>query len=240
MRRHEMNVLRQMRRHIAHHRAFDRADIGHGRAGRQMRADLLGDRAAGADRNADDDEVGAFDARRPPSRPPDRRGPVRRRACASPPSARWRRSSRPRLARAPRARSTSRSGRRRSAPAGCRAASACSRCSPQKLVQRRDHQPVGFLGADGHAQRIRQAVAGDAAQDEAALRSGTRRHRRRSCPWPREMDQHEIRHARRHLSPSLPISSLSQASHFLLCATDASDMRGSPRSRQCRPSSPAC
>ena len=26
-----------------------------------MRADLLGDRAAGADRNADDDEVGAFD-----------------------------------------------------------------------------------------------------------------------------------------------------------------------------------
>ena len=48
-------------RHVAHHRALDRADVGDDRAGRKMRADLLGDRAAGADRNADDDEVGAFD-----------------------------------------------------------------------------------------------------------------------------------------------------------------------------------
>ena len=43
------------------HRALDRADVGDDRAGLQMRADLLGDRAAGADRNADDDEIGAFD-----------------------------------------------------------------------------------------------------------------------------------------------------------------------------------
>ena len=61
MRRHEMHALRQMRSHVAHDRALDRADIGDDRAGRKVRADLGGDRAAGADRNADDDEVGAFD-----------------------------------------------------------------------------------------------------------------------------------------------------------------------------------
>ena len=48
-----------MRSHVAHHRALDRADIGDGRAALKMRADLLGNGAAGADRNADDDEVGA-------------------------------------------------------------------------------------------------------------------------------------------------------------------------------------
>ena len=84
----------------------------------QMRADLLRDLAAGADRDADDDEIGAFD-----------RGGVgldhligeaelghalaRLRA-----SGRWRRSSAPRPARARRARSSRRSGRSRSAPGG--------------------------------------------------------------------------------------------------------------------------
>ena len=61
MRRHEMHVLRQMRAHVAHDRALDRADVGDGGAGSEMRADLLGHRAAGADRNADDDQIGAFD-----------------------------------------------------------------------------------------------------------------------------------------------------------------------------------
>ena len=61
---HEMHVLRQMRAHVAHDRALHRADVGDDRAGREMRADLLRDRAAGADGNADDDEVGAFDRRR--------------------------------------------------------------------------------------------------------------------------------------------------------------------------------
>ena len=50
-----------MRSHVAHDCAFDRADIGNRRAARQMRADLGGDLAAGADRHADDDEVGAGD-----------------------------------------------------------------------------------------------------------------------------------------------------------------------------------
>ena len=61
MRRHEMHVLRQMRGHVADDRALDRADVGDDGAGRQMRADFLGHRAAGADRNADDDQIGAFD-----------------------------------------------------------------------------------------------------------------------------------------------------------------------------------
>ena len=81
-------------------------------------ADLLGDLAAGADRNADDDEIGAGDrggvgfdhlvGDAEFGDAPARRGGAR----ASP------RSRAPRLARARRARSTSRSGRRRSAPAG--------------------------------------------------------------------------------------------------------------------------
>ena len=61
MRRHEMHVLRQVRRHVAHHRALDRADVGDDGARLQMRADLPGDGAAGADRHADDDEIGALD-----------------------------------------------------------------------------------------------------------------------------------------------------------------------------------
>ncbi len=63
VRGHEMHGLRQMRGHVAYHRALDRADVGDDRAFRKMRADLLGDRAADADRNAEDDEVGAFHRR---------------------------------------------------------------------------------------------------------------------------------------------------------------------------------
>ena len=50
-----------MRAHVAQHRAFDRADVGDNGVRREMRSDLLGDRAAGADRNADDDQIGALD-----------------------------------------------------------------------------------------------------------------------------------------------------------------------------------
>ena len=56
-----MRALWKVRRHIADHRALDRADIGHDRAGREMGPDLLRDGAAGADRNADNNEIGAFD-----------------------------------------------------------------------------------------------------------------------------------------------------------------------------------
>src|SRR4029079_10915087 len=59
--RNEMHGFGQMRCHIADHRTLDRADIGHDRAGCEMRADLLRNAAAGADRYADNNEVGAFD-----------------------------------------------------------------------------------------------------------------------------------------------------------------------------------
>ena len=41
--------------------------------------------------------------------------------------------------------------------------------APQELRQRLDHQPVGLLGADAHAQGVRQPVGADLAQDQAAL-----------------------------------------------------------------------
>ncbi len=50
-----------MRAHLADDHAFDRADIRDGRAGREMRRDLLRHVAARADRNTHNDEVGAFD-----------------------------------------------------------------------------------------------------------------------------------------------------------------------------------
>ena len=43
VRRNEIHALRQMRRHIAYDRAFDRADIGNDRARGEVRADLLRD-----------------------------------------------------------------------------------------------------------------------------------------------------------------------------------------------------
>jgi hypothetical protein len=58
---HEVHALRNMRSHVARDRALDRADVGDDRAGFQERRDLLGNRPAGADGNAEDDEVGAFD-----------------------------------------------------------------------------------------------------------------------------------------------------------------------------------
>jgi hypothetical protein len=58
MGRNEMNVIRQMRCHLANDRGLDRTDIGHDRAGLEERRDLLRDRSASADRNAEDHEVG--------------------------------------------------------------------------------------------------------------------------------------------------------------------------------------
>ena len=56
-----MHALRDVRRHVLEHRALDRPDVGDDRAGLQRRGDLLRDRPARADRNADDDEIGALD-----------------------------------------------------------------------------------------------------------------------------------------------------------------------------------
>ncbi len=56
-----MHARGNVGRHVAQHRALDRADVGDGGARREMRTDLRRDRAAGADRHAEDDEIGAFD-----------------------------------------------------------------------------------------------------------------------------------------------------------------------------------
>ena len=50
-----------MRRHLADDRALDRADVGDDRAGLEERRNLLRDRPAGADRDAEDHEVGVPD-----------------------------------------------------------------------------------------------------------------------------------------------------------------------------------
>ena len=188
----------KMRRHVAQHRALDRADIGDDRAGLEMRPDLGRDRAAGADRNADDDEIGALRPPRHWSRPPGRRCRARRRAGAWRPSARSRRSCARRL-RARRARDRGAD----QADADQREAVEQGRFGhaafPHELGERRDHEPVRLLGADGHAQRVRQLVGADLAQDQAArgeegvgLLGG-------AALGLGKMDQHEIGDARRDL-----------------------------------------
>ncbi len=57
-------------------------------------------------------------------------------------------------ARAPRARLSRRSGRRRSAPGGHRGLAKPSLPS-HEFLQRTDHEPVGLLGADAQPQRVR-------------------------------------------------------------------------------------
>ena len=57
----KMNAIGQVRSHVADDRALDRADIRNSRAAHQMRSDLGGDFAAGADRHAYDHEIGAGD-----------------------------------------------------------------------------------------------------------------------------------------------------------------------------------
>ena len=57
----KMNASGNVGRHVVHHRGLDRADVGDGRAPLQLRADFFRHRAAGADRNADDHQVGIGD-----------------------------------------------------------------------------------------------------------------------------------------------------------------------------------
>ena len=55
-----MHALRNVRRHVFQDLAFDRADVRHDRAGLERARNLCRDRPAGADRDADDDEVGVL------------------------------------------------------------------------------------------------------------------------------------------------------------------------------------
>jgi hypothetical protein len=58
--RHEVDAGRQVRCHLARDCALHRADVGDDRTRLEMRGDLLRHRAADADGNAEDDEVGVL------------------------------------------------------------------------------------------------------------------------------------------------------------------------------------
>src|SRR5262249_35061082 len=64
------------------------------------------------------------------------------------------------------ARPRSRSGRSRSAPGDRRSAHARSRRPPQKFPKRADDEAVRLFASDRHAQRVRQLVGADGAQDQ--------------------------------------------------------------------------
>ena len=64
MRRNEVHAFGQMRRHVPHDRALDRADVGDDRARLEMRRDFLRHRPAGADGNAENDEIGVINSLR--------------------------------------------------------------------------------------------------------------------------------------------------------------------------------
>src|SRR5580658_1860935 len=76
-----------------------------------------------------------------------------------------------------------------------------------EIAQRLDHEAVGLLGADGHAQRMRQPVIGQRAQHQAAPGQEGVGFSRGLALLGGEMDQDEISHARRHLE--------SEFCHFL-------------------------
>ena len=202
-----MHAVRQVRRHVARRPAPLTEPTSVTMApGLRCAAISCATAPAGADRHAEDDEVGVLHGlgvgrRRPRSARPSSRTRCARRL----PSVRWRRSRRARpCARAARAieRADQAEADQRQAleeraslhPASLRA---------MKSREAADDQAVGFLGADGHAQRVGQAVGGDPAQQQPARGEEGVGLRRRSCPSAREMDQHEIGDARRHLQAEL-------------------------------------
>src|SRR5690242_13827134 len=95
----------------------------------------------------------------------------------------------------------SRSARRRSAPAG--RTWARSRRAPDEFGQRLEGEAVRLLGADAHAQRVRQPVAGDLAQDQPARSEELVRVLRGPALLGRKVDEHEVGGARRDLEAEL-------------------------------------
>ena len=145
-----------------------RADVGQDGAGLQMRRDLRGERPAGADRHAEDDEIGALHRLGGAVVALVDEAELQRRVERLPACARCRRS---RLARPLRAHGVA-DRRADQADADQRHAleHRLRSCRPpsEEVGERRDHRAVVGLGADGHAQAVGQAVAGDVAHDDAA------------------------------------------------------------------------
>src|SRR4029077_1710327 len=80
---------------------------------------------------------------------------------------------------------------------------AYSRGLPQEFLECLDNEAIGFLGADAHAQSIRQLVGADLAQDKAAFREESIRVLSGTPLGIGEVDEHEIRRAWRSGKPEL-------------------------------------
>src|SRR5580700_8853076 len=98
--------------------------------------------------------------------------------------------------------------------------------SRHELCQGGDHQPVRLLGADAHAQRMRQAIGADLAQDETARGQHPVGIRGRAAIGLTEMDEDEIRGARRHLKAELADLGAEPTEPFLVMGGRALDMAG--------------
>ena len=217
--------------------ALDRADVGDDRARLQMRRDLLRDRAAGADRNADDDEIGAFDRRRvgldhlignAQARRRARRVAAERAVATierTAPCARAARAIEEPIRPMPISASRLNKRLRRSC-AGSR----------HEFRERRDRRA-------GWPLRCRPSCAAhsagdrlvDAAQDQAALGQKRVGVRRRPALRGRKVDQHEIGDARRHLEPELADFLVQPGKPLLVVRARGLDMRAILDARRCRP-----
>ena len=176
------------------------------RAGLQMRGDLLGDRSALADRDAQDHEVRAGgrggvgldhligDAELDDA-PACRRATVRWRRCVrTTPWARAARAIEEPIRPTPISASRSNSGPSLMLSALLPFMNSASDC---------DDEPVRLLGADGHAQRVGELVGADLAQDQAARGEKGVGLLGRAALLLGKVDQHEVGDARRHFEPEL-------------------------------------
>src|SRR5580693_5928368 len=71
----------------------------------------------------------------------------------------------------------------------------------QKFLQRGDHKPVRFFGADAHSQRIRELVAADLTQNESARGEKRIGVLGGASLCLREVDEQEVGDARGYLEP---------------------------------------
>src|SRR5262249_22135765 len=78
-----------------------------------------------------------------------------------------------------------------------------SRRLRQEILERGHDQAVRLLSADAHAQRVRQLVGADLAQDQSARSEERVRLLGGAALRVWEVDQHKIGDARRHLEPEL-------------------------------------
>ena len=183
--RHEMHALRHQRPDIADHRLLGGPHIGQDAPRRQMRRDRLRPARIGAHRRAQHDAVGPLDRPRRVELHPIGDAEFAAPGPASPACARW---PRPRRRCPPRSRGDARD-RAADQPDAEQREPAEQRLS-HRAWPRHEGRPAAsatsgaFLaGADGDAQAVRQAIAADAAHDDAARRAGTHPPRRRAPRW---------------------------------------------------------